>query len=133
MIREKIILGTILSMIFYNVTGISPGGLIVPGYLAIYVSEPRRVVMTVACGAIIAIIVKILSRYIIIYGRRQFCVCVLLSFLMKFIQSDMGIGMLISGILANEILRNGYVKTIAALILVTIATSCLYRVLGAYL
>ena len=33
-------LGLVLALIYVEVTGISPGGLIVPGYFALYLNQP---------------------------------------------------------------------------------------------
>ncbi len=42
-----IILGIIISIIFYELTEISPGGVIVPGYIALFITQPGRIIMTI--------------------------------------------------------------------------------------
>ena len=42
MANDIIIFGIILSIIFYEITEISPGGLIVPAYVAFYINDPQN-------------------------------------------------------------------------------------------
>ena len=72
MVNEVIILGIILSIIFYEITEISPGGLIVPAYIAFYLDNPQRVVITILAGILTFLIVKFISNHAIVYGRRKF-------------------------------------------------------------
>ena len=83
MINEIMILGVILSVAFYEITEISPGGLIVPAYFALYLDNPTKIILTVFISVITYLLLKILSNYTIIYGRRRFTVCIILSFLIK--------------------------------------------------
>ena len=38
-----LVLGILISIIFYEITHISPGGIIVPGLLAMYINQPQAV------------------------------------------------------------------------------------------
>ena len=135
MIHEMLTLGVVISIVFYEITGISPGGLIVPAYCALYLDNPRKLLVTLAVSAATVLLVKLLSRYIILYGRRRFAVCIILSFLLKaafryagfhifggyvpFFAAD-SIGTIIPGILAQEVDRNGPVRTFASLIILAV-------------
>ncbi len=46
MINEIMVLGVILSRAFYEITEISPGGLIVPAYFALYLDNPTKIILT---------------------------------------------------------------------------------------
>ena len=147
MIHEILTLGVIVSIVFYELTEISPGGLIVPAYFALYLDEPIKLLITVGISLLTAAAVKLLSRYTILYGRRRFAVCILLSFLIKLILqyanihllhihglyflNIRSIGTIIPGILAQEVDRNGVVRTLAALIVVAIVIKVLYQLLSA--
>lgn len=126
-----IILGIIVSIIFYELTDISPGGLIVPGYIALYIMQPTRVIVTIILSILTLIIVNFLSNYIILYGRRKFSMMVIISFLIRLgIQLSMGylplpnilatssIGYIVPGIIAQDIGKQGIVKTISSMFLV---------------
>lgn len=135
MIHEMLTLGVVISILFYETTEVSPGGLIVPAYCVLYLDNPRKLLVTLAVSAATVLLVKLLSRYIILYGRRRFAVCIILSFLLKaafryagfhifggyapFFAAD-SIGTIIPGILAQEIDRNGPVRTLSSLIIVAI-------------
>jgi hypothetical protein len=40
--NEILILGLLISLAFSEITGISPGGIIVPSYFAIYLDDPYK-------------------------------------------------------------------------------------------
>ena len=73
MANDIIIFGIILSIIFYEITEISPGGLIVPAYIAFYINTPQRIIITIIAGILTFLIVKFISNHTIIYGRRKIC------------------------------------------------------------
>ena len=73
-------LGMIISLILTESVGVTAGGLIVPGYIAIYLHEPYMVVITFIISLLTLFILKILSKYIIIYGKRRLVFCLILSF-----------------------------------------------------
>lgn len=136
MVNEVIILGIILSIIFYEITEISPGGLIVPAYIAFYLDNPQRVIITILAGILTFLIVKFISNYTIIYGRRKFALCIMISFIIRvilkyfniyivneyelFILGGSIIGVIIPGIIAQEIDRYGVPRTISSLLILSI-------------
>ena len=147
MIHEILTLGVIVSIAFYELTEISPGGLIVPAYFALYLDAPLKLLITAFISLLTVAVLKILSRSTILYGRRRFAVCIMLSFLIKMIlqygNSHLlhvhelyflnvhSIGTIIPGILAQEVDRNGAVRTLAALIIVAIVIKALYELVAA--
>ena len=140
---ELAILSLLLSLIFSEITGLSPGGVIVPFYFVLYLDDPVKLAATVlsALGALCA--VKFLSRYTILYGRRRFAVYLLVGLLEKalftyvyfgnsymFYHLSMTIGYLVPGILGREMERQGIWKTLAALASVVLAARLLQILLG---
>ena len=144
MINEIMVLGVILSIAFYEITEISPGGLIVPAYFALYLDNPTKIILTVFISVMTYLLLKILSNYTVIYGRRRFTVCIILSFLIKtslkyfniYILNENEIyffniaivGIIISGILAQEIDRNGVIKTLSSLIILSVFLKSLIEI-----
>jgi poly-gamma-glutamate biosynthesis protein PgsC/CapC len=126
-----VILGVLLAIIFYELTDISPGGIIVPGLLAMYYMNPIRILYTVGIALITYLIVKLISRYLIIFGKRRFVLMIIIGLVLNLILdlclgafnlSSLGlslIGYTISGIIANETYKQGVVRTIPSLALVT--------------
>jgi poly-gamma-glutamate biosynthesis protein PgsC/CapC len=132
MIIQLFITGLVIGFIFYELTGISPGGVIVPAYLALFIHEPERIVMTIVIALIIYLIIKFLGSYLILYGRRKFLLAVVLGFFLKLLIEtriqpmsmmtiDMqSIGYIIPGIIANELGRQKITATLLSLGIVTL-------------
>ena len=85
MIQNILTLGVIISIVFYEITEISPGGLIVPAYFALYLDDPLKLSVTAGISLLTLLLLKLLSRYTILYGRRRFAVCIIVSFIIKMI------------------------------------------------
>ena len=60
-----------------ELVGLSPGGIIVPGYLALYFSEPLRLVATLIDAALAFAAVRLLSKRLILFGRRRYAACLI--------------------------------------------------------
>lgn len=130
---EVIIFGILVSIIFYEITDISPGGIIVPGYISLYFNQPIRIFITILLSLITLKLVNILSNYTILYGRRKFSFMVVVSFIVGYLFRLMIssfsipvfisiniIGYIIPGIIAQDMSRQGVTKTLSAMALVTI-------------
>lgn len=116
-----ILLGVLVSLAFTELTGLS-AGLIVPGYLALCLDAPWRIAYTLLLALCAAGLCRLLARVTILYGRRRFAVLLLLTFFLDLLVRTTGlipaglsaIGVLIPGILAREIDRQGIVDTLLA-------------------
>lgn len=135
---ELIIFGVLASILFLELTQISPGGIIVPGYIALLLDNPLRVAVTIALSLLTWGAVRLLSEYVILFGRRRFAVFIIVSFLLRFltglvtaeahlpVTAAMVIGYLVPGILAHEIDRQGAVKTLSSMLIVAIALKLVF-------
>ena len=125
MYHEIVVAGVAISLIFAELTGLSPAGLIVPGYIALSM-QPHRVVYTLAVAVAAWGCARLLSRWMILYGRRRFAVLVLLAFAIDTAVSSLGllpydpglIGVLVPGIMAQEMEKQGLVKSLLSLAVV---------------
>lgn len=134
MLFEYFFIGLVLGFIFYELTGVSPGGVIAPAYCALFIHDPGRIVVTVAIALIVWGMVRVLSRHTILYGRRRLMVCLILGFCIKVLietqvqtlssfQFDLqSVGYIIPGLIASEMERQRIIPTIAALGIVTVLT-----------
>lgn len=127
-----IILCVLLSLLFYELTDITPGGIIVPGLLLCYISAPIRIVYTIIISIITFLLVKFLSNRLAIYGKRRFALMILVSFginiivnliLGAFFPSANNlllnlVGYTACGIIASNYFRQGIVKTSLSMIAV---------------
>lgn len=145
MANDIIIFGIILSIIFYEITEISPGGLIVPAYIAFYINDPQRISITIVAGILTFLVVKLISNHTIIYGRRKFALCIMISFIIRLIVKYFNIyvvneyeiyilggsiiGVIIPGIIAHEMDKHGVVKTVSSLMMLSIFIKAVVEVI----
>ena len=141
MYGEVIIIGVIVSLVFSYFTTLSPAGLIVPGYIALNIGSPLKIVLTLCVSLITLVIYKIISRYTILYGQRRFAVMVIISICISFLITLLPlpvanisvIGYLIPGIIAKECERQGLIKTLLSLAVASLITVAICLLLGAAL
>ena len=73
-------IGMGLSLILTETLGVTAGGVIVPGYIALYIHEPYKVIITFSVSLIVLLIIKILSQFMFIYGKRRLVLSLMLGF-----------------------------------------------------
>jgi poly-gamma-glutamate biosynthesis protein PgsC/CapC len=132
MIIELFIIGLVVGFLFYEFVGISPGGVVVPAYLAMFINRPERIFMTIALSLIVFLIIRYLSSHLVLYGRRKFLIAILLGFFLRlFFETQIqpmailnfsieSIGYIIPGIIAHEMGKQKIVPTLLSLGIVTL-------------
>jgi len=140
MITETIFLGILLGFIYYEIVGLTPGGVIVPGYIALYLYKPAIIASTLCVVLITFFMVKGLSQITVLYGRRAFLAAVIIGFLLKWcIESYLLqfnplnynleiIGYIIPGLIANEMRKQGIAGTFISLLIVSGVVQVLVQV-----
>ena len=78
MIEIGITLGLIFSLLAYEVFGLAAGGIVVPGYIALQLAHPERLVGVFVVSLITFLIIKAISYYTFMYGRRQMVLSILI-------------------------------------------------------
>jgi poly-gamma-glutamate biosynthesis protein PgsC/CapC len=144
MLTLSIGVGLVVGLIFVSFFGLSAGGMVVPGYIALEMNHPGNVIVTFVSAIIIYIIIRVLSNFLIIYGRRRIALTVLLAFILGIIindilvipqiASDLGnayqvIGYIIPGLIALSIDRQGLVETLGSLLIASVLGRLLLIVL----
>jgi gamma-polyglutamate biosynthesis protein CapC len=134
-------LGLVLSLAFIAVTGIYPGGIIVPSYLALFLHDPARIAGTLIAALLTVGVYRVLGLWLILFGRRRFVLLILIGgiWAVAWLQLFPAlfpasleyrvIGWVIPGLIANHVERQGAVVTLAALVVVTVATGWLAQLL----
>jgi len=142
MALETLFIGLVAALLYVEIIGIFPGGIIVPGYIALYLDQPLRVAATLACALLSLFTYRMLSRFFILFGRRRFVLMILLGgvwaqlwFLLvpQFFPAPLElriIGWVVPGLLANNLERQKLLPTLASLITVSIITYFLVRVIS---
>ena len=133
MLHKAIGISIILGFLFSEFLGIATGGLVSAGYMAFFMGTPARIISTLALSLIIYSLTLLLQKYIIIYGKRRFMVVVLLSLIgtwlveqylskyLGFIGQDVRmVGFIIPGLIANDMFKQGVVKTLAAVTILSV-------------
>jgi poly-gamma-glutamate biosynthesis protein PgsC/CapC len=126
--------GLVVSLLFSELFGFAAGGLVVPGYFALYMDRPVAVVVTMAVALVSFMIVKVVSGFAIIYGRRRTVLTILVAFIIGFaVRHLMGqhfeehlemtvIGYIIPGLIAIWMDRQGSVETLCTLTTAAVVT-----------
>lgn len=126
--RDMIFWGVLVSLAFSEFSGVSPGGVIVPAYIVLYLHDPWRIALTLGLSLVCVGILRLMSGFMILYGRRRLAMYLLVGILLKFLLGEvyiggvfalpnlsMSIGYVIPGLLGRDIERQGVVQTFSAL------------------
>lgn len=137
MYNQAVLLGILISLGYSELTGLS-AGLIIPGYLALNLHSPQRIAYTLIISLAAMGVCKLLSRVVILYGRRRFAAMVIVSFALSSFVGWTGflpggfdvIGYLIPGIIAREMDSQGVGKTLLSIAVTTGILAMLLLLLG---
>ena len=124
-------LGIVLSLLLSETLGVTAGGIIVPGYIALYIHQPFQVIITLLVAVIVWAIIQILGKRVFLYGKRRIVLALILGFFFGFLSrnfiffsQDMVslevIGNIIPGLIANWMDRQGVIRTISVVILTAV-------------
>jgi gamma-polyglutamate biosynthesis protein CapC len=135
--------GLAVSLLFAETFGLAAGGMIVPGYLALSLTRPFDVVLTVGTGLLTFVLVHALSSLLILYGRRRTVLTLLVGYLLAALLhsaagdyvTPMGteirlIGYVIPGLIALWLDRQGIVETLSTLLTASVVVRLVLVVLG---
>jgi poly-gamma-glutamate biosynthesis protein PgsC/CapC len=141
-IVQSVGIGLVLSLVFSETLGVAAGGMVVPGYVALMLHHPLRIVGTIAVALVTYYTLKLLSNYMFIYGRRRTVMVILLGFLFGWLSRELlvikmtsftleiqTIGLIIPGLIANWMERQGVVKTIATMIIAGVVIRLLLMII----
>lgn len=130
-----IAIGLVVSLLYSEVFGLAPGGIIVPGYLALRISDPVVVLLTLGVSLLTFFVVRVLATVMIIYGRRRTVLMILIGFLLgSLVRVGFGagtpigpfeidvIGYIIPGLLAIWMDRQGIVATASSAVTASVLT-----------
>ncbi len=122
-------LGLCVSLLFSEFFGIAAGGMVVPGYIALYLNRPMVIVVTVLVSLLTYFIVNSLGAFMIVYGKRRTVLTILVGFLLgclvrllepiplgpQAVELNI-VGYIIPGLIAIWMDRQGILETVASLV-----------------
>ncbi|MFC4736121.1 poly-gamma-glutamate biosynthesis protein PgsC [Bacillus daqingensis] len=130
-----IVVGVLLSLLYAEKTGIVPAGLVVPGYLALVFDQIMYLVIVAAISLLTYLIVtQVIGRMTVLYGRRKFGAMLTVGILLKMavdfsyplvgfeIFELRGIGVIVPGLIANSIQKQGVLPTFSSTFVIAFAT-----------
>ena len=140
MVEISIGIGIILSLVLSEALGVTAGGIIVPGYISLFLHQPVQVFSTFFVAILVWLIIKGLSRVMFLYGKRRIVLALILGFFFGYvsrsiyvntesIQSVAVIGNIIPGLIANWMDRQGVVRTISVVLLTAVIVKLMVIIL----
>jgi poly-gamma-glutamate biosynthesis protein PgsC/CapC len=146
MLETSIGIGITVNLLLTEVFGLASAGLVVPGYLALYLWQPSRLAATALLALVTWAVVRFgLARLVVLYGRRRFGVTVLVGFLLNLLALRMlrmmpvepvdmrAIGFIIPGLIANQALVQGVWPTLVLTALAAAIVRLVLFLAGAWL
>jgi poly-gamma-glutamate biosynthesis protein PgsC/CapC len=134
-IAITMMISVLLSLLFTEITGVMPAGLVVPGYIALssgnYVALLTLLLISLATYILV---VFVIGKVTILYGKRKFTAMIAVGILLKmalmFLLPDMfsdivelsAVGIVVLGLIANTIQRQGLIPTISSTAILTLVT-----------
>lgn len=128
--RVALVVGVVVSILFYERVQLTTGGAIVPAYLSMFLPAPISIVTTLGVAYLTYYVVSVLiAKKRILYGRRKFEAEILVGLVFVSVTTVIagylsswdplllglgGVGMLIPGVLAHDMFRQGPRKTLVA-------------------
>jgi len=122
--------GLTASLALAEVLSIAPGGYIVPGYLALTLDQPGRVLATIAIALATFLVMRVVGRFVILYGMRRFVLYLREGFALGIGYADAvcqhdqapiaAVGFLVPGLIASWIDRQGVAVTLGSMMAVVI-------------
>jgi poly-gamma-glutamate biosynthesis protein PgsC/CapC len=131
-LAESITIGLLFGFVFYEWIGLSAGGFVVPGYIALQLTNLPLLAGTLIMSLLTYASVKLVSRYTILFGRRRFILMVLVGFSWQWVfkllvvprfelvvEAD-SLGFIVPGLIANEMDRQRILPTLLALLIISV-------------
>ncbi len=142
MIEVAIGLGVLLSLFFLETFGAAAGGIVVSGYIALYLHQFWTILATLIIAFVVLAVVKLLGNIMFIYGRRRMVISILLGFIFGWIARNYGlflsihtnyvvqiIGYIIPGLIANSMAKQGIIKTLTVMFVAAVLVRLLLVVI----
>lgn len=142
MLVNAVAIGLLLSFFLLEVTGLVGGGLVAPGYFAVYWDRPFMIGYSLVIALVTMALLRAAASFTFLYGRRRFILSVLLGFALQWTAGAVimglevaqgnidSLGYIIPGLVAHEMDRQGVGLTLLALLVLSVTVRLLLHALG---
>lgn len=133
-------ISVVLSFVLYEAFGLLTGGMVSAGYLCLYLEQPLRIATTLFLAVIVYLLTQLISRHVILYGRRRFMLTIVLSLIFAWVieqflltlalipQDIRIIGHVVPGLIANDMVKQGVPRTLLGVLVLAGLTRLLVMV-----
>ncbi len=127
MLTASLVIGVVISLLVTEIVGLTAGGIVVPGYVALLLDRPVPLLGFLAASLLAFGFVRLLSTRLMLFGSRRFAVAVLsgmtISIGAQWATPALApanlewasLGFVVPGLLANQFDRQGVWPTLLAL------------------
>lgn len=134
-------LGLVFGLLCTEAFGLAATGLVVPGYVALQLQHPRALFATLAVALVTLAAVNLASTVALVHGRRRSAAMLLVGYLLGMLATrwsslwgggsdDATIGLVVPGLLALSMDRQGVVQTLSAVTVVSVLVRLALVVIG---
>jgi poly-gamma-glutamate biosynthesis protein PgsC/CapC len=127
-VQAAVGMGVIISLMFSELLGASAGGIVVPGYIALYLDRPLQILGTLVISLLTWAIIRIIGNFTLLFGKRRMVLSILIGFILGWLSRILvvqditihqlqmqSIGYIIPGLIANWFERQGFWKTVSSM------------------
>lgn len=127
--------GLVVSLLFAEFFGFKAGGLVVPGYFAVFTFQPVSILLTLGISILTYLVMRLVASIVIIYGKRRTALAILTGYVLGVAFRQLTgdqlaglsgdyqvIGFIIPGLIALWMDRQGVAETITSLATVSMVT-----------
>jgi poly-gamma-glutamate biosynthesis protein PgsC/CapC len=125
-LTAALVIGIVVSLVLTELIGLTAGGIIVPGYVALLLDRPTALLGFLLVAAATYGMMRALGTVLMLYGSRRFAVAVMAgltlsigaqwaSLSVPLYVEWVGLGLIVPGLLAHQFDRQGVLPTLVML------------------
>jgi gamma-polyglutamate biosynthesis protein CapC len=143
MLILTLVIGIFVSLVLVELTGITAGAIIAPGYIALLLDQPHALIGVAIAVVGTHVIVSLMAPWLFLYGTRRLTVCILVGLVLatglgyvrgEFVSETLiwaGLGYVVPGLIAYQWYRQGFLSTTVGLLIAAPLTRALALLTGA--
>ena len=145
MLTLTLVIGIMVSLALVELTGITAGAIIAPGYIALLLDQPQALIGVLIAVLGTHVIVSLVAPWLFLYGARRLTISVLVGLVLatalgyarsEFVSETLiwaGLGYVVPGLIAHQCYRQGLLPTAIGLLIAAPLTRALALIAAAVL